>query len=426
MWTDLPKSVTEALDRLCARGFSAFLVGGCVRDILRGVMPHDYDLTTSATPQETKAVFGDKHVIETGIKHGTVTVLLDGMPLEITTFRRDGTYSDGRHPDGVAFATDIREDLSRRDFTVNAMAWSPQTGVVDLFGGREDLQNGVIRCVGEPLRRFHEDALRILRGIRFASQLRFSVEEQTARAMKDCVSLLEHVSAERIAREFFLLLCGPGAEAVLTEYPEIVAFFVPELCASPEQYARAVCAVSAVSPALPLRLAAFFHCLGPTPKESASMAATILKRLRAENKLIRSVSCLISEYETVLQPMDDPTALRLLQRVPSELVESLLALARGVASIRDKSDISLQRAEETANRLHRLLVSSPCLSVGELAITGRELLQLGCPPGEAVGRLLHTLLEEVTDGIAANAPKELLQRAQKILQESAHAVLKND
>lgn len=421
MWTDLPAAVTEALERLHARGFSAFLVGGCVRDLLRGVKPHDYDLTTSATPQEIKAAFSDKNVVETGIRHGTVTVFSRHMPLEITTFRKDGTYSDGRHPDGVSFATDIKEDLSRRDFTVNAMAWSPKDGLVDLFGGREDLQNGVIRCVGEPVIRFREDALRILRGLRFSSQLCFAIEKQTATAMRECTPLLEQVSRERIADEFIRLLCGPGVEAVLTEYRHIIAFFVPELQAGQNGEFPGAKLVSAVPPVPLLRLSAFFY-----GRVDVAVAETVLKRLRTEKKLIRGVTCLLRESASFPWAMDDPTALRLLQRVPADLVQPLLDLMGGIASAEADPSISMQSIEEWAGQIHRLLASSPCLSVADLAVTGDDLLQMGCPAGESIGKILRTLLENVTDGKIPNQPEALKANVKKLLESSAHTVLEND
>ena len=197
------------LNRLKGAGHEAFLVGGCVRDCLRNVAPHDYDVTTSALPTETLNVFSDLPVIETGLKQGTVTVLWEGLPVEVTTYRVDGDYGDGRHPDDVCFTRCLQEDLARRDFTVNAMAWAPDTGVVDPFCGAEDLHNGVLRCVGDPERRFTEDGLRILRGLRFASVLGFSLERSTERALRKLKDRLNVVSAERIREEFLRLLCGP-------------------------------------------------------------------------------------------------------------------------------------------------------------------------------------------------------------------------
>ncbi len=450
MWIDLPIAVTEALERFHAQGFSAFLVGGCVRDILRDVSPHDYDLTTSATPEEIKAVFRDKNVVETGIKHGTVTVFSHHTPLEITTFRKDGAYSDGRHPDRVSFSSSIKDDLARRDFTVNAMAWSPETGVVDLFGGQEDLRRGIIRCVGEPSLRFGEDALRILRGIRFASQLQFSVEAKTASAMRDCTPLLKQVSAERIAEEFVRLLCGAGVENTLTEYRDIIAFFIPEVKASfafdqrtphhcYDVYTHTAKVVATVPPVPLLRLAAFFHDVGKPsavtlidgrarfkghPAVSAAIAETVMKRLRMAKKLTLQTVCLIREHDTLLKKTSDASVLRLLQRVPADLVEPLLALMRGDACAKADPAVALQRVQESEKQIRRLLASSPCLSVADLAITGNDLLAVGCPSGEAMGVLMRRLLDAVTDGHLPNRREDLLAYAEKNSEKSAHAVPK--
>ena len=211
----------EVLARLRASGYQAVLVGGCVRDFLRGKEPYDYDAATSAQPEEIIAACANLHCIPTGLRHGTVTVLCQGLPVEVTTFRREGTYSDGRHPDQVSFTTSLTEDLARRDFTVNAMAWD-EDGLADRFGGRADLEAGLIRCVGEPERRFQEDALRILRGLRLAAQLDFAIHPDTAQAIRTETPRLAMVARERIGGEFLRLLCGPGAGRVLLDFPQTV------------------------------------------------------------------------------------------------------------------------------------------------------------------------------------------------------------
>ena len=225
----LSKPVEAALSRLENAGFSAYAVGGCVRDHVLGFTPHDYDICTSATPERMQEVFKGERTIETGLKHGTLTVLLFGMPLEITTFRVDGAYSDGRHPDSVRFTARVEDDLSRRDFTINAMAYSPKAGLVDHFCGQEDCRRGVIRCVGNPVERFGEDALRILRALRFSARLGFPVEEATARAIREGRAQLCHVSRERIAVELSGLLQGKDASGVLRQFPEVIEAVLPEL-----------------------------------------------------------------------------------------------------------------------------------------------------------------------------------------------------
>ena len=229
----LSRGAKFAIARLESRGYEAYAVGGCVRDSLLGQAPHDWDLTTNATPDETAAAFADCRVVETGKKHGTVTVLDRGEPLEITTYRRDGAYADNRHPVSVTFSKTLSDDLSRRDFTVNAMAYHPSRGLVDLFGGKEDLQNGVIRCVGNAETRFHEDGLRILRAIRFASVLDFSLEAETARAIHICVFLLDNIARERIREEWTKLLLGKAADRILRDYPDVISEIFPEVVPSP-------------------------------------------------------------------------------------------------------------------------------------------------------------------------------------------------
>ena len=228
MLFDLPVPVLLAIMRLNAMGYEAYTVGGCVRDMLQGVQPHDYDICVSCTPEQTHACFHDERVIDTGIRHGTVTVLLGGMPLEITTFRTDGKYLDGRHPDTVHFTRSLREDLQRRDFTVNAMAYHPEEGITDLFGGREDLKNRLIRCVGSASERLEEDALRIMRAIRFAAQLDFDIEENTASALHMLRERLKLVSRERIAEELRKTAAFPAAAEKLSEFPDILFSALPD------------------------------------------------------------------------------------------------------------------------------------------------------------------------------------------------------
>ena len=227
----LPGPVERALDRLHAAGFSAYVVGGCVRDWVLGVAPHDYDICTAARPEDMQRIFQGERTIETGLRHGTLTVLLDGMPLEITTFRLDGEYLDGRHPASVRFTGRVEDDLSRRDFTINAMAYAPAAGLVDPFGGREDCRRGVIRCVGEAEKRFAEDALRILRALRFSARLRFPIAPETDAALRAGRTQLERISRERIAAELTGLLLGDGAGGVLMAYPEVIRTVLPELSA---------------------------------------------------------------------------------------------------------------------------------------------------------------------------------------------------
>ena len=269
----LSPGAAKALALLQAAGYEAWIVGGCVRDALLGLPPKDYDLTPSALPEETQRVFAAYPRIETGLRHGTVTVLLEGEPLEITTYRVDGVYSDARHPDGVTFTRSLRQDAARRDFTINAMAYAPGQGLQDFFGGQADLAQGTIRAVGRAETRFHEDALRILRALRFASVLDFTLEGETARAARACAPLLAAVSAERVSGELGKLLCGKAAGRVLRDYPDVLGVVLPEILPmvgldhrNPHHcydvWTHTAVAVDHVPPELPLRLAMLFHDIG--------------------------------------------------------------------------------------------------------------------------------------------------------------------
>ena len=318
----------RALDLLHAAGHEAWIVGGCVRDHLLGITPKDYDITTSALPEETKAVFQEYSVIETGIRHGTVTVLLDEEPLEITTYRVDGGYTDARHPDGVTFTRSLREDAARRDFTMNAMAYAPGKGLQDFFGGQADVEAGIIRAVGDPAVRFQEDALRILRGIRFAAVLGFRLEEETQRAARQYAPLLKKVSAERIAQELGKLLCGKDAGRIITSYPDILGQVIPELLPMVgfnqrnihhchDLHTHTAVAVDHVPPVLHLRLAMLLHDVGKPStfslgedgqghfyghaKQSVAMAGEILRRLRYPKALTEKAETLIRYHESVLE-----------------------------------------------------------------------------------------------------------------------------
>ena len=318
MTMDMPKNVDTAINLLQSAGFEAYAVGGCVRDSLLGKIPNDWDITTSAKPEDMKSVFADFHCIDTGIKHGTVTVVIDGEPLEITTFRLDGEYEDNRHPKSVTFTSNLSADLGRRDFTVNAMAYSKKTGTVDLFGGQNDLKNKIIRCVGDPDRRFNEDALRILRALRFASALDFEIEEKTAQSLLKNRALLGNISEERIAKELLKLVCGKGAKRILTDFAPVLFEILPELQPmyknshdNPHHcydiYEHMLIAVESIDPEPTLRFAMLLHdCGKPAVKKfdengvahfyghqriSAEISAQILARLKVSNKFRDEILC---------------------------------------------------------------------------------------------------------------------------------------
>ena len=390
MLKTLPDAVLHAILTLNDAGFEAYVVGGCVRDSLMGKIPEDWDITTSATPDELQVVFGEYRCIKTGLQHGTVTVLIDGMPLEITTYRVDGDYSDGRHPDTVAFTRCLSEDLRRRDFTINAMAYHPVIGLVDRYDGHADIQGGIIRCVGEPERRFGEDALRILRALRFASVLGFSIDTNTAVALKALSPTLHRVSAERIAVEFKKLLCGKNVVEILHTYRDVIAIFCPEIAARNDFHL-----LSNVSPIPRSRLAALFYSAGVSPQK----AETALRRLRMDNQTIRDVSLLLTDQTKSLYTAES-YALHLLNRLGPELVYDYLAIHGADAC--------------TIRLVDRLLEEDACYRVSMLAVTGDDVMAAGVDAGPEVGRILQKLLDAVMEGVCANRKEDLLSYVEKI------------
>lgn len=381
----LPAPVEKALDTLTARGFEAYVVGGCVRDLLMGVAPHDYDICTSALPEETKACFAQERVIETGIQHGTVTVLMAGEPLEITTFRTEGDYLDGRHPSSVAFTRNIENDLMRRDFTVNAMAYHPQKGLIDLYGGQSDIGAQIIRCVGDARTRLTEDALRILRAMRFSAQLGFTVENATAQAMLDLKDRLSLISRERIAQELVRMVNSPAAPQVLRQFQSILFAAVPELPRID---------IDALAP-LPcgdttLRMAALMHASG------AEQAAAALQSLRLPTLFTRECLELIAHYDAMIAAPDVPLWL---SRLGETQLSRLLLL---------QHNTSLQG--EIARALHENLP----LALRDLAVNGRNLMEIGIPAGRQVGETLEKLHEMVLRREIPNERDALLEAAKTV------------
>ena len=435
----LPETIGSILSRLHDAGFAAYAVGGCVRDTLAGREPHDWDICTAARPEQVHAVFADGDVRDTGLKHGTVTLVLDHVPYEITTFRVDGDYSDSRRPDSVAFTDDVTLDLARRDFTVNAMAYSPADGLIDPFGGREDLKAGVIRCVGDPRERFAEDALRILRALRFASRFGYSVEGQTAAAVHALAPTLERIAPERIKTELDGLLAGPAAAEVLREFPDVLGVPIPELlpCVGFDQrspwhiydvWEHTLRAVAAAPEDLLLRWTMLFHDLGKPPTfspgpdgtghfyghaaESARIAGAIMDRLRFSNEERDAIAELVRRHDGVLAP-DRKAVRRQLARIGRTQFDRLLAVKR--------ADNLAQAPELAAPRLAELETlraladdieqNGDCTDLRRLALNGRDLLALGYAPGPALGAELRRLLEFVLDDPARNDRETLLDIA---------------
>ena len=445
MTMDMPKNVDTAINLLQSAGFEAYAVGGCVRDSLLGKTPNDWDITTSAKPEDMKSVFADFHCIDTGIKHGTVTVVIDGEPLEITTFRLDGEYEDNRHPKSVTFTSDLGADLGRRDFTVNAMAYSKMTGTVDLFGGQNDLKNGIIRCVGDPDRRFNEDALRILRALRFASALDFEIEEKTAQSLLKNRALLGNISEERIAKELLKLVCGKGAKRILTDFAPVLFEILPELQPmyknshdNPHHcydiYEHTLIAVESIDPEPTLRFAMLLHdCGKPAVKKfdengvahfyghqriSAEISAQILARLKVSNKFRDEILFLVSNHDRWELYENTEKMPRYLSKFGLDGVLNLLKVMRADVlaqspEYRYRLD-QIADAEETAKNL---AAQKPCLSLSELQINGRTLMDIGIPQGRQLGAVLAQLLDEVIDGVTKNTQEALTTRAREIYSE---------
>lgn len=445
MTMDMPKNVDIAINLLQSAGFEAYAVGGCVRDSLLGRTPNDWDITTSAKPEDMKSVFADFHCIDTGIKHGTVTVVIDGEPLEITTFRLDGEYEDNRHPKSVTFTSDLGADLGRRDFTVNAMAYSKMTGTVDLFGGQNDLKNKIIRCVGDPDRRFNEDALRILRALRFASALDFEIEEKTAQSLLKNCALLGNISEERIAKELLKLVCGKGAKRILTDFAPVLFEILPELQPmyknshdNPHHcydiYEHTLIAVESIDPEPTLRFAMLLHdCGKPAVKKfdengvahfyghqriSAEISAQILARLKVSNKFRDEILFLVSNHDRWELYENTEKMPRYLSKFGLDGVLNLLKVMRADVlaqspEYRYRLD-QIADAEETAKNL---AAQKPCLSLSELQINGRTLMDIGIPQGRKLGAVLAQLLDEVIDGVTKNTQEALTTRAREIYSE---------
>lgn len=405
----LDPGAAALLDTLHAAGYAAYAVGGCVRDSLLGRTAHDWDLCTSALPQQVMELFGAEQCIPTGLQHGTVTVKYGGQLYETTTFRTEGSYTDGRHPDAVQFVPDVREDLARRDFTINAMAYNETEGLVDPFGGQKDLQNGLLRAVGEPQQRFTEDALRILRLYRFAARFGFALDAATARAARQLAPHLDCISAERIQEELAKLLTAPQPGAYLE--PAVLAVVLPELTPAALEAAKPVVdACPAGEKNLPVRWAALLGALGETDTRR------VLKRLRCSNACIEETAVLVretagegvSEEKASAHPGDIHIR-RLLGQYGLCTVERLCALC---AALQPQNAPACALA---AQRARQLEADGVCCRVSQLAVNGRDLMAAGIPAGPALRRVLEALLDGVIRAEYPNEKPVLLAAAQKII-----------
>lgn len=440
MRLDIPAGARHILAALTTAGHEACLVGGCVRDLLRGTEPHDWDICTSARPEETEACFAGRQIVETGLKHGTVTVLEEDGPYEVTTYRTEGPYSDSRRPDYVRFVSDLEADLARRDFTMNAIAMGLDGRLHDPFGGTEDIRSGLIRCVGQ--RRFQEDGLRIMRALRFGATLGYELEENTAQAVHDSRSMLGRVAAERINAELCQLLLGDRVGIILRRYSDVLCQFWPDLepLVTLEQntpwhcwggWEHTVRAVEASPADLILRLTMLLHDIGKPsckstdekgidhfyghPAAGAQLADQMLRALKFDNRTRERVVTLV-EYHDVQIPCLERSVRRWLGRLGPEAFFQLLEVKRadGMGQAYEKVKGRLADLEKLRAMAEEVIVQGQCFSLKDLDVNGRDVLATGVPAGPQVGRVLNSLLERVLRGELPNERDILLASIPKI------------
>lgn len=436
---NLPDFAAKAINILESCGHRAYAVGGCVRDSIRGVLPSDWDICTSAKPDAIVKAFSEFTVIETGIKHGTVTVLIGKTPVEITTFRIDGEYKDNRHPEKVTFTDSLELDLSRRDFTVNSMAYSPKDGLIDPFGGQADLEAKVIRCVGNAQLRFQEDALRILRALRFSSVLSYKIEEKTAQAIFKTSSLLSNIAAERINSELKKLICGENARCVLSDFREIIAEIIPELkaCFDFDQktkyhiydvWQHTLHALENIRKTPVLRLTMLLHDSGKPscftqdadgtghfyghPEKSCIIANDILHRLRFEKSTINDVCTLIKYHDADLF-CERKSILKWLNLIGEDLFLQLIEVKRA-DNLAQNPEYSYSDEFSELENLYCEMKNKPmCYNTKHLAVDGHDLIGIGITDGYKIGNALNILLDAVMAGKVENTRQELLEYAKK-------------
>lgn len=442
MRIELPEHVKKIIYGLEAAGFEAYAVGGCVRDSILGRRPQDWDITTSARPEEVKALFS--HTIDTGIAHGTVTIMMDHMGYEVTTYRIDGEYEDSRHPKEVIFTGELVKDLQRRDFTINAMAYNEEKGLVDAFDGMGDLKRGIIRCVGNPIERFTEDALRMLRAVRFAAQLGFTIEESTKNAIAKLASSIEKVSAERIQTELIKLLVSGHPEELKTAYElSLTKVFLPEFdvmmetdqknkhhCYTVGQHT--IVALCNVRQDKVLRLAILLHdvakpCCITTdekgqnhfkghPAVGAKMTRDILKRLKFDNDTIDRVCVLVENHDE--RPMlTERNVRRAVNRVGTELFPLLLEVkeADTLAQSDYRREEKLSYIKEYRELFEKVIREEQCVKKSDMNIKGKDLIALGMKPGKDLGTVLDQLFEMVLEDPRKNTKENLIEEAHKLI-----------
>lgn len=441
---EIPSGANEIIHNLQNNGYEAFLVGVCVRDSILGRPIHDYDITTSATPYEMMKVFKDKRIIETGLQHGTITIVIDGEPYEVTTYRIDGNYSDSRRPDKVTFTKSLEEDLKRRDFTINAMAYNDEVGLVDPFNGMEDIKYHKIQCVGKPEDRFAEDALRILRAIRFASQLSFVLEPNTDYILHKMYQNLENISVERINSEFCKIAVSSDFCVQMVLYGDVLSLFIPEIKDmfgfqqnNPyhiyDVWNHTVHAIEyCESDDLVTRLAVFFHDFGKPHcyqdgedgirhfkghgRVSADMTDKIMKRLRFDNDTREKVVELVYYHDATFE-VGKKYIKRWLNKIGEEQFKRLLNVRRAdiKAQAYTEQESRLQKIDNIEYILEEVLQKDECFSLKDLAVNGNDLIEIGYKPGKEIGEVLNNLLDLVISGEYKNEKEKLLEMVERRL-----------
>lgn len=441
----LPKNVKTIIKILNTHNYEAFIVGGCVRDSVIGLTPHDWDICTNAKPEEIKKCFENFNTFDSGIKHGTISVVLDGEVFEVTTYRIDGTYSDNRRPDSVTFTSDITQDLARRDFTINAMAYNEQSGLIDPYGGRNDLSDKIIKCVGNPDFRFNEDALRIIRALRFASVYNFEIDYETAKSIHKNADLLNNIAVERISVELNKLLSGYGAEKILNNYRDVIAVFIPEIKPmfdynqhtkhhNRDLWHHTTYAVKSIDNSPLLRMSMLLHDIGKPkackrdedgtchfkghPKYSAEMAETILRRLKYSNDFIETCITLI-KYHDVRFSGSKRQLRHVMSAIGDKNVELLLKIQR--ADIMAQSDYKhkekLEKLDLACQTYKEILADKDCFTLKQLKINGNDIKNLGLSEGIKIGKILKILLGLVIEDKIENEKFALIKKAEEIRDE---------
>ncbi len=430
---EIPVYINQILERFHKNAFEAYCVGGCIRDSIMGKTPYDWDITTSALPEQTKKLFSDIKTVDTGIKHGTVSLVIDKKCVEVTTYRTDGKYKDNRHPENVTFTKSLEEDLARRDFTMNAIAYDGKN-ITDVFDGTKDIYNGIIKTVGEPAQRFKEDGLRIMRALRFSSVLGFEIEENTKQAIHENRELLLNISKERLASELTKMLVGNNIFAVLTEYSDVLSVFIPEIAPAVgfRQYGKKhaydvwehIChTVDTIPPDRILRLTMLLHDLGKVPTHALNengdstfknhaaaggeIAKEILTRLKFDKKTINKVSFLVSNHD--FEPPETKLLLKKkMKTLSADDIRTLLTIKKSDRGALSEEYRDIKReSEQVLLWLDEIENNNECVKLGDLAISGKELTKKGLS-GEEVGLTLDRLLDAVVEGKVKNEKNDLL------------------